>query len=499
MILKLFCVLNLIIPVLGFNVCDDKQNFCANQVDKNNEECNLKTSVLRYNECPSINFATAKIKHCMGGIHLNLLKNGTFDVDIHFKDVNWNKCYLKLSDHHDHSKYFCKMYSIPSNVEKPLKNEVHDSCFWRGANLDSDAYTLEYKAESKQDIVKKKYVFSIPPLKHFGPHVPIENTSIFSYVDASENNALILTFQHLPQSYNVAQYKVEVYRERGNEREMVDIRLFKGTEDEDTSYHYSTYNEEGLYQFVLSVISDKCLEGSCFKTYTPKVVVVRKGTPIVIGIVGASFIIPFVLFIFHFFNRKYKNNDDLLLGTEKIVFIFKPSSDLHCAVIEALAKILQELTGREVILEAFKNTHENEKICSDVVLYASHIVYVPPPSYDTPNCEMDFMTHEFIKDELRRPQTDKVVAVASMVYSTREIPEILRGCQAYSLPEEMEAFLSLFDKDKKIMRQSEIYEEFCKKMEIARNETEIKNSLNMPRIIVTEQSDYSDNENDGLL
>lgn len=54
--------------------------------------------------------------------------------------------------------------------------------------------------------------------------------------------------------------------------------------------------------------------------YFIKFLLDRKGTPLVIGIVGASFIIPFILFVFYMWNRQFKStNGKALLKNIKFV------------------------------------------------------------------------------------------------------------------------------------------------------------------------------------
>ncbi|XP_049821332.1 uncharacterized protein LOC109600525 isoform X2 [Aethina tumida] len=493
MLLRLITFIQLIFFIQARNVCDNNNSFCSNQ-SKDSEECNINASVISSNECSAINFAVNKVQQNLGDVSLQLIENVSMSFQIYFNQIKWKKCYLKLSDIKNSDKFNCKMYTVASHLVTPLKEPVQDNCLMN-LQTEGKSYKLEYKSEHKQEIATKNFIFNIPLSQNFGPQVNIKNRSVFSYVEYTENNILYLNVQPVSKIYNISEYKVEVYRKRDNKNELMDVRMFSGY-SEKIQLEYTTYSEEGEYYFAISLINAFCPEDYCFKSVTPEIYIFRRGTPLVIGIVGASFIIPFVLFVFHMISRKYKNNRDFLMSQEKILIMFKPSFESHTKVISSLADLLKQTTGREVILEAFKDPHQNEKICSDRVLYATHILYVPPPSCDSPICEMDMMTYNFLKDEIKKRPDDKVIAIARFHYTTDEIPDVFRGCLSFLLMDEFDAFMGLFERAKKV-RQDSWYMELVRRIDLAKNDTDMKR--NMPKIIVTEQSDCSDGEFDGLL
>lgn len=134
-----------------------------------------------------------------------------------------------------------------------------------------------------------------------------------------------LKIQPLPPFYNVTHYKVEVFKEKDDKVHMVDVRLIPyDSKSELLSFEYVTYSEEGYHYFAVSVISSQCPEDYCKKSLTAKLYISkyhiyqnaelelfllslgRKGTPLVIGIVGASFLIPLVMYLFYIWSCKIR-------------------------------------------------------------------------------------------------------------------------------------------------------------------------------------------------
>lgn len=77
-------------------------------------------------------------------------------------------------------------------------------------------------------------------------------------------------------SYNVTDYKIEVWREREGKITKMDIGFVNIARvvDGELSYHYNTWQEWGNYFFTVSFVNDVCPEDKdmCIKTTTPKVI-----------------------------------------------------------------------------------------------------------------------------------------------------------------------------------------------------------------------------------
>lgn len=54
---------------------------------------------------------------------------------------------------------------------------------------------------------------------------------------------------------------------------MLDVRFIPPTkiQNDEITFEYITFNEEGLYYFQISLINSYCKEDDCFKTITPKI------------------------------------------------------------------------------------------------------------------------------------------------------------------------------------------------------------------------------------
>ncbi|KAJ8915101.1 hypothetical protein NQ315_000353 [Exocentrus adspersus] len=210
-----------------------------------------------------------------------------------------------------------------------------------------------------------------------------------------------------------------------------------------------TYNEEGCYFFAISLISERCSKQNiCSKTLTARVYINKKGTPLVIGIVGASFLIPFVLFLFHMWNRRLKNSGGVPDAVEKILILFKPSSDKHNEVVATLAKTIKHLTAIEVMLDPIslsktKQKHA-EKWCSDNLILATHILYVAPPDIDDNACALDCMTYSFLKGETKKSIPEKNIIILHLPYSTKELPSVLQKCVKFELMVDFQKLLKVF-------------------------------------------------------
>ncbi|KAJ8944433.1 hypothetical protein NQ318_002130 [Aromia moschata] len=426
-------------------------------------------------------------------------------LNVTFSGVKWNRAFLRLSDDNNKNQNVCKMYSVEKNTRLSPNSDLYDSCLWSTAKkLRAKTYLLEYKVENAQESMHKKILFDLPNINFFGDTVPITKRLIFSYIDFTSSYEIILNIQTLPKSYNVTRYKVEVFRERDKKTLLLDVRLLSSYRKSALKFEYLTYNEEGHYYFAISVISEKCPEDACMKTLTSKIYISRKGTPLVIGIVGASFIIPFVLFIFHMWNRRFKHQGGLPETVEKILILFKPSSEKHNDVVTTLAKTVKNSTGIEVMLDPVSLTRTKqknaEKWCSDNLILASHIIYVAPPSVDDDNCELDYMTFNFLKEETKKSVPEKEIVVLLLPYSTREVPSILVGCTKFELMGDFPRFLNIFQPmSSDFSYENDInYMQLVAKIRLAQAETDYRKTSEAPRIVITDQSEEP-NEIDGLL
>ncbi|KAJ8981744.1 hypothetical protein NQ317_004924 [Molorchus minor] len=116
----------------------------------------------------------------------------------------------------------------------------------------------------------------------------------------------------------------------------------------------------------------------------------------------------------------------------------------------------------------------NEKWCSDNLILASHIIYIASPIVDDNNCELDYMTYNFLKEETKKTVPEKEIMILGLSYCTKDIPSILVNCVNFELMDEFHKFLNIFQPRSPDFNYENNINcmELMKKIKIAQVETE---------------------------
>ncbi|XP_060522483.1 uncharacterized protein LOC132699657 [Cylas formicarius] len=430
-------------------------------------------------DCLAVHFAeNEKLNARLGSVRVSAYPDkGYLSLNISFIDVKWTEALLRLSRVGDAGESVCRKYSV--DFGNPA-GEAQDSCL---AIDRAGSYVLDFKADFNADTLYKKITFRTPPAASFDDRLPLAERAIFSSIDCSSNYRIVLEIQRLPRSYRVTYYKVEVFRENGDRALLLDVRMLPAAGDERVSFEYITYNDEGVYFFAVSAIGDACPEDACTKTESARVHVKRKYPPLVIGIVGASFLIPFVLFVIHVWTRRNRSAEESEgRHRDKLYVVCSQTPQKHYLVVKSLEKVLKSLTGVQMVKEVGQATH---------VLYVCG-AHVPEP---------DPSVYKYLVTELSRGVVLLDVFVVLFPYSARDTPPYLKNCPRFELMEDFGKFVQIFNCEAEDVSADPHYAELVRNVKIAQVQAEpAKISLNMPVIIITEQSDGSDAEvDDGLL
>ncbi|KAG5898708.1 hypothetical protein JTB14_030656 [Gonioctena quinquepunctata] len=474
-------------------ICDTKEDLYCLQPNLNRtSRCVIESAVSDSNVCSKSGLpGIENLKSNFGDVVLQIHSGATnFHLTTSiYPEVLWTETKIRLSEYN--KKDWCKVFTVTKAKDNAynLKYVCEQDKL-----LPAEPFLMEI--DSENDEAHKKILFNIPNSIHFNDSVPPKKRSIFSYVDFTNTQKIVLKIQPLPAHYAVTHYKVEVFREREDKSTLLDVRLIPARLESVLDFEYNTYNEEGYYCFAVSVISEECPEDTCLKSFTPKLHISRKGTPLVIGIVGASFFIPFVLFIFyvrHYRNRSKGVPDNI---EEKILIIYKPSMEKHNEAVASLAKTIENLTGIEVILDPvnLKRPKEKtvEKPCNDDLIFATYILYVNPPALDDSPHDLDCMTYYFLNAEIRNLESRKKIVPIFFPYSWRESPYFLGGCSCVSLMEDFSEFISIFPLQRKVDYLTHPHcVELTDKIEAAALEMDHVQKV-LPKIVVTEQAEVSD-------
>ncbi|CAG9773172.1 unnamed protein product [Ceutorhynchus assimilis] len=450
---------------------------CTNQLYLNSLDGNkIRTKPSSFKDCNQISFeGSDKLNSHLGSIRLAAYiqdNKKDYTLNISFLDIKWTRAHLKLYQDSKPETSICKMYSITNQARLPM-SQMDDSCFNLNTYNTSVDYVLEFKAELKTDILYKKLIFRFPSVESYENSVALPKRSLFLTVDAPSNHGIILKIQALPFYYNVTYYKVEVFKDKDDKDILLDVRMLK-PKSEGMTFDYITYNEEGHYFFKVSAVNDVCPEDVCLKSVSPQVYIKRKYPPLVIGIVGASFIIPFALFILHMWTRRSQLEVETQEQKDTIFLVYNQTPEKHYQIIKSLEKTLKSLTKVQLV------TNINE---------ASHVLYICGMHIFEP----DATTHKFLVIEANKAVSKMEIFIISFPYSTKEIPPFLKNCLRFNLMEDFSKFIHLFNCDADF-ENNESYIELDGQVKAAQIQNEPRKIiLNMPIIIVTEQSD-SDGE-----
>ncbi|XP_072396055.1 uncharacterized protein [Diabrotica undecimpunctata] len=488
--------------IYSFEICNENETIQCRKLNNNlRDNCYTELSYSAENCCLPNFIRSDHVKIDFGDVFLQLeqeILHNFLSMKI-YPTVAWKKALVKLSEYGNYQS--CKIFNVGKDDD--YMDLLKYDCYWKGIEGIGKPFLLEISSEYNSQYAHKKILFSIPDSVYFRNTVPPTKRQIFSYIDFTNANRIILKIQPLPEIYKVSHYKVEVFREKEKHSLMLDVRLLAAEQEKSIDFEYITYSEEGDYYFAISVIAKSCPEDICFKTLTPKVHIVRKGRPLVIGIVGASFLIPFVLFSLYLWNHKYRNQGELLNEPiQKVIVLFKPSFEKHNEVVQAIIDCIESFSEPETIVDRINLTKVEEKsvekFCSDNLILSTHIVYVNPPYTDDDSSGLDYMTFNFIKEETKKNSSDRKLLVVRLPYSKKDVPSILSRAAHFDLVQDFPAFINSFSSIDVQADYSKLptYMELSKKIEVANIEADNINVV--PEIVVTEDIDEP-KELDGLI
>uniref|UniRef100_A0AAR5PCC8 SEFIR domain-containing protein n=1 Tax=Dendroctonus ponderosae TaxID=77166 RepID=A0AAR5PCC8_DENPD len=463
-----FCLLLLSLSGSNAKTTCDYQYFLA-PLTKNT----VQTKLLDSSDCGQIGFeGSDKLNSHLGSLRLRAAlddKRG-YSLDIIFREIKWNKAHLRLSQENEMDLSICKVYSRAHDAAQVSISEAIDSCFNFEHYNSSVNYLLDFMAELDTDILYKNLVFNFPNVANFGNDTPLQNRAIFCSVDISSNYDIYLNIQALPLMYNVTYYKVEVFKIKGGSNILLDVRMLKAGLEPELSFEFITYNDEGYYFFQISAVNDICPEDACLKSISATIYIRRRYPPLVIGIVGASFLIPCILFMFHMWNRRNQPVDKNEEAQSTIYLVYSQTPEKHYLIVKALEKSLKNLAKVQIV----SNISE-----------ASHIIYICGTHIFQP----DPIVHKHLVIEANRAISSVEILVVCLPYSTKEMPPYLKKCLRFNLMEDFEKLIHLFCCDVDFSSHTQ-YGELDAQVKAAQIHTEPKKIiLNMPVIIVTEQSD----------
>ncbi|XP_044253233.1 uncharacterized protein LOC123004174 [Tribolium madens] len=336
----LLCVLVITPPIWGsYNVCHSAKN-----------------EILTDEECSELYFDRSEKTTSLGRVKLYFDRNLLWVTP---GAKSWTNSFLRITMQNNATNRICSKLVHSSPPES--------YCVAFRPEMENETFLLEYKIENLPEISSRAIIFTLP----------MREMPFFFYVDKTETSHLILNGQKLTN--NATFYEVKAFKEKNGNTNLQDLRLFAPSDQ--LQYDFSTYNDVGNYYFVVSVISDNCTDSVCLQVATPKIFIGRKSTRVVIGIVGASFILPFVLFLFHILTKKYPQEPQTELQ-ERVVIAYKSSFRKHNEVVAALASLLRKLAKNQLIISVVDLSKTSKKFCLDSVLLAHRVIFVAPPKSD---------------------------------------------------------------------------------------------------------------------
>ncbi|XP_023019906.2 uncharacterized protein [Leptinotarsa decemlineata] len=482
----------LLIKKHSCNFCEADDLYCTWENSNRTNDCLIRSQSSSHNDCSETRSTVSEnLKRNFGLVVLEVHPPLFLTSNI-YPVVEWKEAEIRLS------KYDVKNFCQTIRVQKTKNNAyaLKYDCELKDEMLGEPLF-MEINSELDDNLTHKKILFSVPNSENFSNSVSPKRRLIFSYIDFTNSHKLLLKIQPLPKEYAVTHYKVEVFREKENKPLLVDVRIIPAENKPALDCDYITYGQEGHYFFAVSIISKQCPEDTCLKSLTPKLHISRKGMPLAIGIVGASFLIPCVLFVFYIRSYRNRSQGSLTETLQKILIIFKPSLEKHNEVVASLTKTIKALTDTEVILDPVNSGKPRgkteEKWCSDNLILASHILYINPPLVDESPHDLDYSTFCFLKDEVKNLKSTKKVISIYFPYSWREAPYILGGCLCFELMQDFADFIAVFstDKSKVDYRTHTDCKELADKIRVATLETE-RLQKELPEIIITEQTEVSE-------
>lgn len=187
-----------------------------------------------------------------------------------------------------------------------------------------------------------------------------------------------------------------------------------------------------------------------------------------IGIVGASFILPFVLFVFHILTRKYPENREV---DSKIAVIYKSSSKKHNDVVNGLVALLQASCRDQVAIELL-DISRSKKACNSSILFANQVLYIAPPIQDK--------EHIVVNKILSQKEVYTII----FDHCTDNLPEFFTNRKILKLMDDFEKLLRILNLPK--IEDSPLFDDLKRKTEEAKVETDLYLNDNvLPKIIVT--------------
>jgi hypothetical protein len=421
-----------------------------------------KNTALSSDECSELYFGPSEKETNLGHIKLEW---GQDALKVTPTASSWTNSFLRISSKNNKTNQFCSKLSA--------EKTPNFYCISIKPETENETFLLEYKVEKLPEISTRQLLFSI----HNWTELPL-----FPYIDLTDTSCLVLKAQKLTPA-NITYYKVEAYKEKNGNTNLQDLQLF--TFEDEIFYELYTYNDEGNYYFVISVLSNSCSDNLCLKISTPKVYIGRKSTRVVIGIVGASFILPFVLFIFHVLTKTYPADENQSEYENRLVIAYKSSFKKHNDVVFALASLLEKLILNrvDVVDLSKKNRKFLEKSCIDSVVLAKYVVYVAPPRHDSNPILVD------------KWMSEKQFVAVIFDHCIDKLPDFFDNHKTFKLFEEFDKFICALNISE--THNPALEEDLRKKTAEAKIETDRYTNVDvLPKIIVT---DSEPQEHDSLI
>lgn len=176
----------------------------------------------------------------------------------------------------------------------------------------------------------------------------------------------------------------------------------------------------------------------------------RRSNRLVIGIVGASIIIPILLYTVFVWNKQCNFREALVDFSDiKILLVYTPYTDFHNNVVVSFAQALQKIFRIKVFLDVLdipQTKHKNPLLwCSEAFQQATHIVYIAPPSAPEmyPSVyKTEVTAMRFLEEYLARGCSEKKILGVTFPYSRKNIPEVFKNFRHFHLMKDFSALVS---------------------------------------------------------
>ncbi|KAJ0176821.1 hypothetical protein K1T71_008000 [Dendrolimus kikuchii] len=480
--------------VASDGICDDRPDktlSCTTQIHGQDltdyDMCKMEVYPSNSPQCHSMTFGPFVSNSQMGGVTLKPYimpdvfmetpSNFTISrtvLNITFSNIKWKTMRFRFQNKYRDTKNHCRNIVISKDVTIDDKSVLYYDCYWPTIDdKDDQSHTLDFEAANDKSVYRGRYYFNIPSAKSLSSTSLEEEWTPFIYIEIFSSTMRLHILPPPPQ-LRINAYNVKLKRDCGKDTPCVvqSKTIILRNKTDEVTYDYDIVGQNGLYNFDVTPMHDKCVNGFGCKTIaSPKIVISSEPASLNICIASITALIVATLFAYYIVLRVIRRYwcKDPKFGQVKIptppkvLVIYSPANRLHAECVASFVTYLRTEYGLDMMYDGDISitSHGDPYIWAEEAFrIASHVMYIVGPAeetnaynniYDkpiiTPHNDVDLLLLSFVKMN-RVSKCPKDIVTVFFDHSDAQVPVEVRNPQeSFRLLKDWQKLISYLSKN----------------------------------------------------